>query len=423
MKRSEMKRRYVFAFCCAVLALQLSGQEPSPAEQLVRMVAKGDLAGVKSLLSTGADPNVVDNSNVHGWTALMEAARQGTVDLARELIRAHVNVSARNQYGATALDIAEINSHWEVASVIRSAGGTGRPKDPEPKNTDPISRPPTARTSNESIANVKAGIQEPRIALRFPGLECEASVTTTSHDYRRGTLLTSEDRGTVKVVAEQVTIILRQRGEIRAKGDWVANLPLFTTHDLPSYSPADVRAEDLFVELLHAGAFTQEDLAQLVFSKLVEVRIGAVANLDDQALLARIASSDDHPVTRETAVKKIRNQTVLASIASDDASPLVREAVVWRLEDQGALAKLARADGDSRVRSSAGARLLRLQTSDIQGVTDQELLAKFATEDPDARIREVAASKLVDLGALLRVATTDPDPAVRKAATNNLKYK
>jgi len=361
-----MRRSHVLSLCCAALALQLSGQ-PSPEERLVRMAANGDLAAVRSLLAAGADPNAVDNSDVRGWTALMAAAKAGSIEVMEALLNAHANVNVKNAYGATALDIAVLNrgvSSPVVAALI-AAGGIGREESAPPSPVwKPRSRPPTARTSSESIANVEAAIQEPRIVLRVPGLKCEATVTKITHDYQI-IKFGSRDTGTVPVEGEAVTINLRQDGIILATGTWLARMPLtFDERDWPRKPlPADVRAEDLFVQLFHSTAFTPDDLATLVFSKLVEVRIGAAANLNDQALLARIASNDDHPLVREAAVKRIKNQTVLASLAANDASPLVREAAAWILEDQDTLTKLAAADPDENVRARAGAQLRYLQRS------------------------------------------------------------
>ena len=40
---------------------------------LVDAARKADIVRVRSLLAAGADPNEVDNSDIKGWTPLMEA--------------------------------------------------------------------------------------------------------------------------------------------------------------------------------------------------------------------------------------------------------------------------------------------------------------------------------------------------------------
>jgi hypothetical protein len=97
----------------------------STPRSLVDAARKADVAGVRSLLAAGADPNEVDNSNIKGWTPLMEAVKVGSVDVAEALLEAHANVNAANGFGARALDIA-ITNHGEsstLASLVRAAGG------------------------------------------------------------------------------------------------------------------------------------------------------------------------------------------------------------------------------------------------------------------------------------------------------------
>ena len=110
----------------AVLAYANSGLgQPSP---LVRAASDGDVAGVRSLLAGGADPNRADDSSVGGWTPLMAAGKSGSADVARALLKARANVNATNEYGATALDIAIVNHgpSSPVAVVIKAAGGSTR---------------------------------------------------------------------------------------------------------------------------------------------------------------------------------------------------------------------------------------------------------------------------------------------------------
>jgi hypothetical protein len=118
------------------------------------MAANGDLAAVRSLLSAGADPDAVDNSEVRGWTALMAAARAGSVDVVDALIKAHANIDSTNGYGATALDIAIATNGCEsaVAKLIRASGGRGRKacspaETAQSKAVPPLAVPPPALPS------------------------------------------------------------------------------------------------------------------------------------------------------------------------------------------------------------------------------------------------------------------------------------
>ena len=45
-------------------------------------------------------------SSIRGWTPLMSAAKAGSADAVKALLKANANVDARNEYEGTALDIA-----------------------------------------------------------------------------------------------------------------------------------------------------------------------------------------------------------------------------------------------------------------------------------------------------------------------------
>ncbi|MGA8026928.1 MAG: ankyrin repeat domain-containing protein [Bryobacteraceae bacterium] len=103
------------------------GQYPS----LVDAAGKGDIVTIRALLAGGADPNAADNSSIKGWTPLMSAAKAGSADAIKALLKANANVNAMNEYGGTALDIA-ISTHGrssDVAALIYVAGGKGRERD------------------------------------------------------------------------------------------------------------------------------------------------------------------------------------------------------------------------------------------------------------------------------------------------------
>jgi ankyrin repeat protein len=57
-----------------------------------------------------------------GWTALMYAARQGAVAASRALAEVGANLDAVDPVGASALNLAIINGHWDVAEVLVNAG-------------------------------------------------------------------------------------------------------------------------------------------------------------------------------------------------------------------------------------------------------------------------------------------------------------
>ncbi|MGO9568404.1 MAG: ankyrin repeat domain-containing protein [Desulfomonilaceae bacterium] len=67
----------------------------------------------------GADVNAKDN---HGWTALMEAAKTGHLDVVKLLLDEGADVNAKDNYGWTALKIAEEDGHKEIVELLKAHG-------------------------------------------------------------------------------------------------------------------------------------------------------------------------------------------------------------------------------------------------------------------------------------------------------------
>ena len=58
-----------------------------------------------------------------GWTPLMHAARQGSLDAARALVNAPgIDLNLTDPDGTTALVVAIINAHYDVAAAILDKG-------------------------------------------------------------------------------------------------------------------------------------------------------------------------------------------------------------------------------------------------------------------------------------------------------------
>ena len=92
--------------------------------------AQGDVAGVLQRLADGVSPNV---TNPIGQTALHIAAIWNHVEVATVLLDAGANVNQKNQYGVTPLLFAAQKDHLEVSRVrvqrgadINVKGGNGR---------------------------------------------------------------------------------------------------------------------------------------------------------------------------------------------------------------------------------------------------------------------------------------------------------
>jgi uncharacterized protein len=96
-RRSTLRVPLLLALALSPVSVVAAGQ--APGEALEKVAAKGDLAGVNSLLSQGVDVNAPDKN---GNTALMEAARTGRTEVVAALIAAKADLNAQNKDGWTA---------------------------------------------------------------------------------------------------------------------------------------------------------------------------------------------------------------------------------------------------------------------------------------------------------------------------------
>jgi Ankyrin repeat len=233
------------------------------ANRLVSLVAKGDVAGVKALIASGAGVNATDDTNIRGWTALMASATIGSVSIADLLIRAGADVNAKNEFSATALDIATANGHTEVASRIMAAGGRDR------YGRDRFS---SVVGGVAGLARCKLAVREPVMQARFPGLFCVSDISELTQLY---------NHGFADMKGEQVTISLKLGDKSLASATWSTVFPQTASAKVfqgiasgsVGFKGADVSIADLLKRLFARNHFTPEDLAQLGSSKISEVRI------------------------------------------------------------------------------------------------------------------------------------------------------
>ena len=70
------------------------------------------------LLENGADPDLKDG--YHGWTALMNAARNNYSDIVGELLKWKADDMLRNNQGQTVLQLAEENGIQDVVRILKA---------------------------------------------------------------------------------------------------------------------------------------------------------------------------------------------------------------------------------------------------------------------------------------------------------------
>ena len=105
----------------AALATMLLVGAVTPADSpLLDATKRGDVAGVRSLLAEGADPNVAQGD---GLTALHLAAQEGSLEIAEILLGAGAMVEAQTRIGGyTPLHLASQGAHDLVVSALLEAG-------------------------------------------------------------------------------------------------------------------------------------------------------------------------------------------------------------------------------------------------------------------------------------------------------------
>ena len=118
--RSAAKGRNVAASAAAPRpAPATQRQAASPPANLHRLVAAGDVEGVKAALAHGADANARD---AKGWTPLMHVADKGQALLVPLLLKAGADPNSRLADGATALFIATVHGHSGIVDKLVAAG-------------------------------------------------------------------------------------------------------------------------------------------------------------------------------------------------------------------------------------------------------------------------------------------------------------
>ncbi|MFC1795296.1 ankyrin repeat domain-containing protein, partial [Planctomycetota bacterium] len=93
--------------------------ENNQAKTLYEAAADGDIALVKSLISSGAD---VNTPNIWGWTPLYIASGIGYEDIVNFLIAKGADIDAPNRPGETPLHFAFRNGHKDIAELLIENG-------------------------------------------------------------------------------------------------------------------------------------------------------------------------------------------------------------------------------------------------------------------------------------------------------------
>jgi hypothetical protein len=271
------------------------------------------------------------------------------------------------------------------------------------------------RDARESIARIKLAIREPYITSHFQNIICIARVSEISryysaYAYFRGMRIPSDGGGTIK--GEIITIKVLQNGKTLSEASWSTHFP-DETQSL-NFECAKVSGDELLKTLFHSSVFTSQDLVDLARSRLPEVRLGAVKNINDQMELFRLATEKKDGQIAYAIIERITDQVFLAKLALDRSFSCRVEAV-GKIKDQKLLINIAL---DSNTKDWED---YKVAEAAIKRITDQTTLAKIISEAKSSNIQEAAIEYLTDMGMLEKVALGNYSSDCRCNAINKIK--
>lgn len=169
-----------------------------------------------------------------------------------------------------------------------------------------------------------------------------------------------------------------------------------------------------------------------------DVCLAAINNphLTDSAVFAGIIKAGSDKDITIAAFRRLSDPRVISEIAAHAEAPRVRMAAVENLADEAVLVRIARTDPDGDVRKAAFARLRGSLQSEsrpwidpvaVQALRDQGLLRDIACEAGDRKVRSAAVSGIMEPGLLVEVVKTagsktdgDVFPETRLSAVRKL---
>lgn len=149
-------------------------------------------------------------------------------------------------------------------------------------------------------------------------------------------------------------------------------------------------------------------------SQYPEDRKRALKEVNDPAVLVRVALEDRDIYVREVAIGRISDPSLLAQIATEEPSEDVAGVALDKITDQATLAQVARRpckipDHPEKIGLAAASRL-----------TGQGALAELVLASENPKIREFALSRVTDQAQLIHIALTSTDSEIPGLATERI---
>jgi len=139
-------------------------------------------------------------------------------------------------------------------------------------------------------------------------------------------------------------------------------------------------------------------------SKDPAVRLQAVARIDDQALLAELAGTDESPRVRRAAVDKINDMQYLLTVALDGEYIDARIAAVEKIDSQETLAEIVKKRKNMQLMGACFSR-----------ITDREILKQIANSaEYNMSARRMAIENFADESFLSEVRLDSGDQPTPK---------
>lgn len=252
-----------------------------------------------------------------------------------------------------------------------------------------------------AAARIRLVMQDPIIIGRIPDAKVVTQYSMLTPPYNR------------PVAGEGIAFTIQQGARRLAQDAWSTYFPPAFEAGVPLKGPlfleADVQISPMLERLFSQPEFTRADLLQLSQSPVPEARVGAVRNLVDQTVIAKIAVEDKVASVRFAAVEKLADQALLGRIVVDDQDWTVRDCAAAKVKDQALLENIAVKDSVFYVRLAA-----------VKKLTDQILLAKIAEKEEDQIVGCAAVERITDQTLLRNISKKAGDQFVRKAAVKKL---